>query len=152
MENTGNYFLIKHLTLLTGLTDRTIRSHINAGFLQGEKIDGLWHFTPEQVEAFLHHPAVRPGIVAKNNALVYDFLADVKKKAREACVVLDLPDADPKATAEFFCYLISTGDFHNINFAFDSVLPVPRVILKGDAAAVLRLVNEFEQSGGTIDN
>lgn len=30
---TGNYYLISHLTLITGLTDRTIRNYISAGFL-----------------------------------------------------------------------------------------------------------------------
>ena len=51
MEGSGKYYLIRHLVLLTGLTDRTIRKYISSGILQGEKIDGLWHFTPEQVEA-----------------------------------------------------------------------------------------------------
>ena len=59
MEGSGKYYLISHLVLLTGLTDRTIRKYISSGILQGEKIDGLWHFTPEQVEGFVRHPAVR---------------------------------------------------------------------------------------------
>lgn len=46
MEGSGKYYLISHLVLLTGLTDRTIRKYISSGILQGEKIDGLWHFTP----------------------------------------------------------------------------------------------------------
>ena len=41
MENTGNYFLINHLVMLTGLTDRTIRNYISSGILQGEKIDDV---------------------------------------------------------------------------------------------------------------
>ena len=55
MEHTGEYYLISHMTLFTGLSDRTIRNHMAAGFLQGEKINGLWHFTPEPVDAFLWH-------------------------------------------------------------------------------------------------
>lgn len=46
MENTEKYYLINHLVMITGLTDRTIRSYIASGILQGEKINGLWHFTP----------------------------------------------------------------------------------------------------------
>ena len=86
MQDCENYYLISHLVLFTGLTDRTIRNHLSAGILQGEKINGLWHFTPEQVEAFVRHPAVRPGILAKNNALVYDFLLDHAKKEPEICI------------------------------------------------------------------
>ena len=91
MEGSGKYYLISHLVLLTGLTDRTIRKYISSGILQGEKIDGLWHFTPEQVEGFVRHPAVRPSILAKHHAAVYDFLLDDQKNDDEICVVLDCP-------------------------------------------------------------
>ena len=143
MENTGNYYLINHLTLATGLTDRTIRSYISAGFLQGEKINGLWHFTQEQVEAFLRHPAVRPSILAKNNGVVYDFLADGKKREQTGCFILDLPGEDPKKCAEFFCYEISSGDFRDFRFSLDSVGGTPRVILRGPMEQILALVNRY---------
>ena len=143
MEGMGEYYLISHLVLFTGLTDRTIRNYIASGILQGEKINGLWHFTPEQVEHFLRHSAVRPSILAKNNGLVYDFLLDTKKTAQEVCVILDLPGMDKKAVAEFFCYRISNGGYSNIRFSFDGVEAMPRVILKGEAAQVLGLVDEF---------
>ena len=146
MQDTGNYYLISHLVLATGLTDRTIRNYIASGILQGEKIEGLWHFTPEQVEAFIRHPAVRPSILAKKNALVYDFLLNDRKTEPEACVILDLPDAERKKLAEFFCYRISNGDFQNIRFSFDGVGKTPRVILKGDTSAVLQLVNAYYEN------
>ena len=146
MEDTGNYYLIQHLVLCTGLSDRTIRNYIAAGILKGEKINGLWHFTPEQTEAFLRHPAVRPSILAKNNALVYDFLLDTHKTGCETCMILDVPGAEQKAIAEFFCYRISNGPYRNIRFSFDSTGDVSRVILKGDAAEVIRLVNAYAEN------
>jgi len=142
----GHYYLIKHLTLITGLTDRTIRNYLTLGILQGEKINGLWHFTAEQVEEFLRHPAVRPSILAKHNSLIYDFLAASQKTANETCMILDLPGTDKKTVAEFFCYRICQGDFHHIHFSFDGVGSMPRVILKGDPAEVMHLANEFYQS------
>ena len=146
MQDTENSYLISHLVLATGLTDRTIRNYIASGILQGEKIDGLWHFTPEQVEAFIRHPAVRPSILAKKNALVYDFLLNDRKTVPEACVILDLPDAEQKKLAEFFCYRISNGDYENIRFSFDGAGKTPRVILKGDTGEVLGLVNAYYES------
>ena len=142
MENTGNYYLISHLVLITGLTDRTIRSHLASGILKGEKINGLWHFTPEQVEEFIRHPAVRPGIQAKRNAVVYDFLAEHRKKSGEACMILDFPGHDKKELAEYFCWRISTEEFKKIHFSFDDAA-VPRVILSGDTGDVLRLINDY---------
>ena len=143
MENTGNYYLISHLVLITGLTDRTLRSYISSGILQGEKINGLWHFTPEQVECFIRHPSVRPSILAKQHGAVYDFLLDDRKRECEACMILDIPEGKGKQIGEYFGYRISNEDFHNIHFSFDGVGGVKRVILKGAADEVLRLVNGF---------
>ena len=70
MGETGNYYTIGHIVQFTGLTDRTIRSYIAGGILQGEKINGIWHFTPEQVDAFLRHSAVRPSIILLNYLLL----------------------------------------------------------------------------------
>ena len=36
MTDTGNYYVLNHLVLITGLTDRTLRSYIASGILQGE--------------------------------------------------------------------------------------------------------------------
>ena len=143
MELTDNYYLINHLTLFTGLSDRTIRNHIAAGFLQGEKINGLWHFTPEQVDEFLRHPAVRPGILAKNNAVVYDFLADGKKTEPSGCFILDLPGEDIRECTEFFCYEIAQGNFHDFRFSMDSVGGTPRLILRGPTEQVLPLLHRY---------
>ena len=143
MEHIGEYYLISHLTMATGLTERTIRSHIAAGFLQGEKINGLWHFTPEQVDQFLRHPAVRPGILAKSNAIVYDFLADGKKQEAAGCLILDVPGVDTKKCAEFFCYEISSGEFHNLRFSMDAVGGTPRIILRGPVEQILPLVTRY---------
>ena len=143
MEHTGEYYLINHLALFIGLSDRTIRNHISAGFLQGEKINGLWHFTPEQVDAFLRHPAVRPGILAKNNSIVYDFLADGKKQGASGCLILDLPGEDTKKCTEFFCYEIAKGEYHDFRFAYDSVGGTPRIILRGPVEQILPLANRY---------
>ena len=148
MENTGNYYLIRHLVIFTGLSDRTIRNYISAGLLQGEKINGLWHFTPEQVQCFICHPAVRPSILAKQNSASYDFLLDNKKNTCESCLILDLPGKNKKEIAEYFCYQISNEGYDNIHFSFDGVPSVPRIILKGDTTQVLRLVNGYMQKHG----
>ena len=37
MNGIGEYYVINHIVMFTGLSERTIRSHIAAGFLKGEK-------------------------------------------------------------------------------------------------------------------
>lgn len=137
-------YTINHVVLFTGLTDRTIRNYIHLGLLKGEKINGLWRFTAEQVEEFVRNSAVRPSIRAKRNSVVYDFLIDDKKHSDKMCVILDLPSSDPKATSEYFCYEISNGSgYSDLRFHFDSVEGTPRVILSGPADQLMRLLNGF---------
>ncbi len=140
---TGNYYTIGHVAQCTGLTDRTIRSYIASGLLKGEKINGLWHFTGEQVEAFIRHPAVYPSIRTKQNGKLFDFLLDTQKKTQQACVILDLPGEEPREVSEFFCYTITEGNFHGLQFSFDGCQKTPRVILTGDTREVWRLVNAY---------
>ena len=94
-------YTIQDLCLLTGFTDRTLRNHIALGNLEGEKVGNLWQFTPQQVENFLQLPQVWPGIQAKKNAIVYDFLRSKSKKAPRMCVILDLPGKDKFDVAWF---------------------------------------------------
>lgn len=139
-------YLISHITLITGLSDRTIRNYIASGILKGEKINGIWHFTPEEVDAFIKNLAVRPSIVAKNNSVVYDFMLNDSKKEEETCVILDLPKCDIKETAEFFCYGISNGDYKDINFSFDGNYKTPRIILRGRPSDVFGLIGDYYKS------
>ena len=139
-------YLISHITLITGLSDRTIRNYIASGILKGEKINGIWHFTPEEVDAFIKNPAVRPSIVAKNNSVVYDFMLNDSKKEEETCVILDLPKCDIKETAEFFCCGISNGDYKDINFSFDGNYKTPRIILRGKPSDVFGLIGDYYKS------
>lgn len=139
-------YLISHITLITGLSDRTIRNYIASGILKGEKINGIWHFTPEEVDAFIKNPAVRPSIVAKNNSVVYDFMLNDSKKEEETCVILDLPKCDIKETAEFFCYGISNEDYKDINFSFDGNYKTPRIILRGKPSDVFGLIGDYYKS------
>ena len=141
---TGNYYTIGHIVQFTGLSDRTIRNYISMGILQGEKINSVWHFNAEQIDAFISHPSVRPSILAKNNAIVYDFLLDDKKKNHEICVILDFPNGDRRIISEFFCYSINNGNYQNVRFSFDAPFKrYPRVILKGNTNDVLQLVNKY---------
>lgn len=142
------YYVINDVVMFTGLTDRTVRNYLSMGILQGEKIEGQWKFTPEQVESFVCHPVVRPSILAKNNSLVYDFLAENKKSKQEICVILDIPREDKKEVVTFFCDSITNGGYQNIKFSFDGVAKMSRVILKGDTQEVLRLVNGYQAKHG----
>ncbi len=145
---TGNFYTIGHVVQFTGLTDRTIRSYLASGLLKGERINGIWHFTPEEVDRLVADPAVRPSILAKKNAMVYDFLLHNPEKKDRACLILDFPGAERDALAEYFCTAISEGGFENLEFSFDGLASAPRVFLKGNTQDMLKQVSGYYAEKG----
>jgi len=143
-NSTGNYYTIRHVAQFSGLTDRTIRSYIADGFLQGEKINGLWHFTEEQIDQFLRHPAVRPSIQSKRNALIQSFLLEDSKQQAQCCMILDLPHISKADIVDFFCNEISRLELRDFHFSFDGFNQTPRIILKGRYEEVVDLIDRFQ--------
>lgn len=103
MEN--EFYTINEIAKMTGFTTRSLRNFIQAGQLNGEKIDGIWQFSDVDFENFIKNPNVAPGIKIKNNHVVYDFLADKGKPENQICSILDLAiTADElKEFNEYFC-------------------------------------------------
>lgn len=93
MEKT---YTIQDIAGMTGLNERTIRSYLADGQLQGEKVDGAWRFTAEQFGSFLAQDMVRSSVQAKANAVVYDFLVTDRRKESAACLILDQPVAEDR--------------------------------------------------------
>ena len=71
---------LNEVAMITGLTTRTLRNYLRLNLLKGEKVDGNWSFTEEELDEFMSNPAVKQAIAAKRNAVVYDFLSDPFKK------------------------------------------------------------------------
>ena len=137
-------YTIAEVVRITGLSDRTIRHYISQKVLDGEKINGIWHFTAEQLGTFMNDPNVLPGIRAKKNAIIYDFLMENHRKEQEMCLIVDLPGEDSQTASAFFCEAINSGSYANIRFSFDSLAgQTPRVILNGQPDEVLNLMQRF---------
>ena len=104
------YYTINEVAVMTGFTTRSLRLFIQQGFLEGEKIDGKWSFTVEQLEAFISNPNIKAGIKSNNNALVYDLLADFEKSESKTCIILDIHISSNEEFEEistFFCTAMS---------------------------------------------
>ncbi len=136
-------YTITQIVQFTGLTDRTIRSYIASGILQGEKHSGRWIFSEDQFNEFIRHPTVRPSIQAKGNAIIHDFILAENKSADECCIIIDLPEEAPEQIATFFCTAIPATELHKFRFAFDGIGSTPRVILSGHFDEISALLNAF---------
>lgn len=138
------HYTFSEVTLMSGLTPRTIRNHIRMGFLSGEKVDGIWRFTPEEIDCFLRNPSVLLGIQANRNAIVYDFMLERKKSSAQLCIIRDLPDENSAEVVNFFTQRSCRDDIGSgFRLSFESTYNNSRLILKGEAEDVLAKLNLF---------
>lgn len=129
MEN--NHYSINELAVISGFTTRSLRNFISMGHLNGEKIDGIWQFTPQNIEDFLSNPNVAPGIKSKANTLIYDFIADSEKKTNQICSILDyvMEDDEANEISQYFCKQMKESS--NASFKFEKHGKKVRIIIKG---------------------
>ena len=141
-------YTINHVALMSGLSSRTIRNYMKMGFIEGEMINGVWHFSAEAVGDFFANPNVAPAIKAKRNALIFDFLADDDKQQDEMCTVIDqranLEEAN--AISEFFCDAINRAWSGVIRFGFSFNGNQARIILTGPEEAVQQLLTAYDNA------
>ncbi len=127
------FYTINELAEITGFTTRSLRNFIQMGHLDGEKIDGIWQFSAEQIGSFIENPNVAPGIKSKNNSVVYDFMADANKKENQLCCIFDLIlSADErKECSDYFCKAVNNCGNKSAKMKLEMKGENVRVILSG---------------------
>ena len=140
MEKTYN---LNELAMMSGFTTRSLRSYIKQGLLKGEKVNGTWQFSDEEVEHFFSEPYVKEGLRIKRNAIVYDFLADMNIKTNRACVILDMPVSDEKGmeASAFFCDQMAQAK--DVVFSYIRDRGISRMILSGSKDQVKDLMDHY---------
>lgn len=114
-------YTICDLSEMTGLTTRTLRNYIQLGILNGEKLGGVWQFTPEEFSSFLEQDMVAHTLSGKRNSIVYDFLLDEKKGTDQSCQICDFVAADEEAAREIqegFLDQVNSGRFAGLRFSY----------------------------------
>ncbi len=137
-------FSINDLAMITSLSTRTLRNYLNMGFLEGDKVNGAWTFSPEQVQAFMDNKAVRPAMRAKKNSIVLDFMSAKPDRQDKMCTILNLTAKDALSASAFFCRKISECEPEaELQFASDVLGTGVRVIISGSPRDVMDLVNGY---------
>lgn len=137
-------YSINQMAMITGLTTRTLRTHLKNGLLKGEKADGNWRFSDQDIDEYLSEPSVRQTISARQNAVIYDFLSDPFKRGNRICTIMDFPVPMEEALeiARFFGEEICR-EGHDIEFRFINEKNCARFILAGAEDAVAGLVRAY---------
>lgn len=141
-----SFYTINEVATMTGLTTRTIRNYLKSGLINGQKVNGVWLFSSEDFCGMLNNPAIKPSIQAKNNAVVYDFIADDRKKTNKICTIIDLyvEDNEAEEISKFFCDAINNNpNSGDLSFKFEKHGKNIRVILSGADETVLEILNGY---------
>ena len=139
-------YTLKELAIMSGLTERTLRSYLKMGILGGKKEDGIWRFDEADIEAFFENGFVKEAMRSNRKSTVFDCLKSGSRDKNTACVILDLPLDNPIKIAAFFCDAVNrrTG----LTMTFDRVDGTNRVILSGDADTVCEILSEYREKRG----
>ena len=137
-------YQLNELAMITGLTTRTLRNHIRQGLLKGEKIDGVWSFTEEELDEYMADEGVRKAIASKQHGIVYDFLADAYKKTSRVCTIMDFPVSDAEALeiAKFFCEKVSR-EGSGVEFRYIQERHFARFILAGSEEQIADFMKDY---------
>ena len=139
---------LNELAMMTGFTTRTLRNYLTQGLLKGNKENGVWQFTIEDIESFFAEPYVKEGMRIKRSSLVFDFLADSKKAGGRTCVILDkaVKRKEGDAISAFFCKQMEDASDIAFNYGWDN--GHSRVILSGAEDQVARILKTYYAKEG----
>ncbi len=139
-------YTINQVAVMTGLSTRTIRNYLKSGLINGEKVEGVWLLSAEEYGNMLANPAIKPSIKAKSNAIVFDFLADDRKKSNKICTILDLyaDEREAEEISQFFCDTINNNySTSELTFKFEKNNRNIRIILSGAEEIVADLIKQY---------
>lgn len=136
-------YSIKDLTLITGLTERTLRNYLKLGILVGKKNNGVWQFSEEEISAFLKSDYVKASININRNSIVLDCLKS-KPNENTACIILHLPKENSRKVAAFFCEAVNKRN--GLKMTFDVQGGTNKVILTGGEDTVYDVLREYHNS------
>ncbi len=136
------WYTLNDIATMTGFTTRTLRNYLRMGILEGEKVDGVWRFSEEQLYAFMDNPSARQGMHAKQNAIVTDFLLMGGRKESRSCVILDysMEWEDAKRAVDFFCDKIKEWGDDELRFGMERHKKSVRLIISGSETAVKEIM------------
>jgi hypothetical protein len=142
------YYNIDDLATMTMLTTRTLRNYISQGLLKGEKVDGAWQFSTENIDSFFREESIIQSIQSKKNGIVYEFMSNDAKTENTVCSLYDytnLKNDEAEKIYEKIVSLVNSNKYGNIRFsyAYSGKKKAARIILIGNTIEIHNLMSEY---------
>jgi hypothetical protein len=144
------FFTIDDLATMTMLSTRTLRNYIKQGFFDGEKIDGVWKFTTEDIDRILKNDFINQSIQSKKNGIVYEYMANDIKLVNTVCSIYDynnIGNEEAKRMCSIIMELINTNQYDSLKFSYsyNQKTKMVRIILTGTTNGIYNLMNTFSE-------
>ncbi|MDF2821117.1 MAG: transcriptional regulator, MerR family [Clostridiales bacterium] len=144
------FFTIDDLATMTMLSTRTLRNYIKQGFFDGEKIDGVWKFTTEDIDRILKNDFINQSIQSKKNGIVYEYMANDIKLVNTVCSIYDynnIGNEEAKRMCSIIMDLINTNQYDSLKFSYsyNQKTKMVRIILTGTTNGIYNLMNTFSE-------
>ena len=142
------YYTIDELATMTMLTTRTLRNYISQGLLKGDKTDGSWKFSTEDLDSFFKEDIIIQSIQSKKNGMVYEYMSDDSKNENMVCSLYDfinLRSDEAEHIYEKIVNLVNSNNHGNIRFSYTYNIKkkTVRITLIGSTINIHNLMSEF---------
>jgi hypothetical protein len=142
------YYSIDDLATMTMLTTRTLRNYISQGLLKGEKVDGAWRFSTENIDSFFREESISQSIQSKKNGMVYEFMANDAKPMNMVCSLYDYTNMKSDEADDIYkkmVTLVNSNNYGHIKFsyAYNTKKKAVRIILIGDTLNIHNLMSDY---------
>lgn len=142
------YYTIDELATMTMLTTRTLRNYISQGLLKGNKVDGAWRFSAEDIDSFFNEESIIQSIQSKKNGMIYDYLLNDTKIDNMVCSLYDYANLKPDDAEKIYektVTLVNSNKYGNIRFSYsyNGKKKIARIILIGNIIEIHNLMTEF---------
>lgn len=136
-------YTINEISVMSGLSTRTIRNYLADGQIHGVKKDGKWCFSFEDYVNMLENPYIGPAIKAKSTAPVFDFIRNDKKTDNSVCMIIDrkVNGEEEQSLAEKLCNLVN--GYGGVEFRYRKKKDHIRIVLAGGEENVRRIYLEL---------
>ncbi|MCM1131204.1 MAG: GNAT family N-acetyltransferase [Roseburia sp.] len=143
MKKTFIFQDMNTLSMMTGLTTRTLRNYIKLGLLHGQMVNGKWQFSEEEIHNFFKEKFVEAELIIKSRGMVNDYLNTVNLSS--SCFIVDLEwNAQLEDKIRCILDIVNQENFARFSYLKISSKTHARLCVIAKQAVIKNIINIIE--------
>ena len=140
-------YKLTDLMTFFGLSERSIRRHLQQGILKGPKIKGTWYFSEEDIENYMNNEISFKQITKAHHTNLERFINGFKTPQESTCLLIDIKEEANEQLRELSEYMSTMKD--KFDFSALTQKDYTRIIFIGsftDAHHVMNYIKEHYET------